>query len=82
MSSNPRFMKLHNGVIFNLDKLVMIARHELNEFQVIVDGCPAIAKADLHDVDAIEKILGPDLMVVTIEEKEYTPFVSRLEVVD
>ena len=51
------FIKLPNGVIFNASKVVVIARQDINDYIMVLEGCPVNPKMDLAAVEMVEKLL-------------------------
>lgn len=62
----PRLIKLTNGAILDANKIVAIARQELNEYFIILDQCPVQPKANLDDVAWLEGYLN----IVAVEKPE------------
>jgi hypothetical protein len=52
--SNPRFIKLRNGVLFRLEDVRLISRKDLNQYNVVLDGLPMAPQADGYDVAFLE----------------------------
>jgi len=70
--STPRFIKLSNGVIFKLDAVRMVARRDLNEYSVVLEGTTNMPRANADDVEFIEAQLDivamPGRLAVPLEE--------------
>lgn len=72
-----KFVKLgSNQAICNLDDLQVIARKELNSFQLVFRNCPVVIAADGNDVDAITALLD----ITVVERKPEPEIKSKLEV--
>jgi len=54
--SNPRLIKLSNGVTFKLDAVRLIARKDLNEYIVVLEGTNVQPRATADDVAFIESL--------------------------
>lgn len=57
--SSPRFIKLSNGVIFDLNQVKVIFRKDINEHAVVIDGVALTPRADAGDVEFMESLLQP-----------------------
>lgn len=76
-----RYIKLVNGIIFNVDDIAMIARKELNEYMIFIKGVTATAaNANGNDLDAIIALLGDNITIV--EKPAEVPLKTKLEIVD
>lgn len=53
--SSPRLIKLRNGVVFDIDAIRLIARKDLNEYNIVLEGTGVMPRADADDVEFIEK---------------------------
>lgn len=56
--SNPRYIKLRNGVTFDLASVRMIARKDLNEYSIILEGTGIMPRADADDVEFMESLMN------------------------
>ncbi len=72
--SKPKFVKLSNGVIFALEDVQVIARQGINEYHVIMRGCPHAPRAEAHDVQKIVELLGEEIAV--FEETKDAPAIQ------
>ena len=58
------FLKISNGAIFDLDKVLLVARKDIGQYMIFIEGMlPHSVNADGNDVEAIEKALGDKLIV-------------------
>lgn len=73
--SSPRFIKLSNGVCFSLDAVRLIARKEINEYVVVLEGTGVQPRADANDVEFMESLF-------TIEQAPVPELKTKLAIAD
>lgn len=53
-----RYIKLPNSLVFDADKVVLVAREGLNEYVVLIEGAPMALKLDGMSLELLETFLG------------------------
>lgn len=60
-----KFIKLSNGAIFAIEKITLVARKDIGQFMIFLDGLTGgSVNADVNDFEAIQAALGEDLIIV------------------
>lgn len=74
--SKPHLIKLRNGVMFRLEDVRLIARKDLNQYNIVLEGMQAMPQADGNDVEFIESLCDisvapePKKIAAPLEERE------------
>ena len=76
--SSPRFIKLRNGVVFDLNSVRMIVRKDLNDYNIVLADSAIMPRADIGDVEFMESLM--DLNIAPVKEEPLPA--SRLAVAE
>lgn len=72
--SNPQYIKLRNGVIFDAMDVCAIARADINQYLIFLKSAPAVKPhADADEVAFIESVLGVRVMPEPEKKVEIEP---------
>lgn len=74
--SSPRYVKLNNGAILDLDQIAQIVRKDINEYGVVTKPSGVIVRADSDDVKFIESKLNVE---ATPQPEKETPKIETAE---
>ena len=53
-----KLIKLRNAAVIDAERILVVIRKDLNQYQIVLKQCPVAIECDLIDLEGLEQILN------------------------